>query len=131
MIVLLLFALFSVGQAGHNQGHKLHVQASGNTVSCFDPRDWCELKEGVFFKFSDRPVAGRIFSINVIAPQNSRVSAYFNMRGMDMGTKAFDLHVGDIYFRDVILPICPTGDADWFVEITVDEDRYIYDFESR
>jgi hypothetical protein len=73
------------------------------------------------------------FELRVTAPGARRVSAEFQMVGMDMGFNRYDLRPtpdGEFASR-VTLPVCVSGRRDWVLYLDIDGTRYALPFSTR
>ncbi|HEY0664261.1 MAG TPA: hypothetical protein VGD18_06610, partial [Thiobacillaceae bacterium] len=84
-------------------------------------------------RFSAQPAPMQAFGLRVTAPGVSRVSAEFQMVGMDMGFNRYDLKpAGDGAFgATVTLPVCVSGRRDWKLYLDLDGSRYVVPFRTR
>jgi hypothetical protein len=110
--------------------------AEAVAVICADPLAGCVFSHGgaaARVRFSAQPAAMEAFGVEVTAPGAARVSAEFQMVGMDMGFNRYDLRpTGDGAFAaQVTLPVCVSGRRDWKLFLDVDGARYELPFSTR
>jgi hypothetical protein len=84
-------------------------------------------------RFSTQPAPLQAFELRVAAPGAARISAEFQMVGMDMGFNRYDLRpAGNGRFAsNVTLPVCVSGRHDWLLYLDVDGSRYALPFSTR
>ncbi|MBW8329912.1 MAG: hypothetical protein K0M48_12395, partial [Thiobacillus sp.] len=105
-------------------------------VSCADPLAGCTFSHhGSMAKvrFSVQPVPLDAFEVRVTAPNATKISAEFQMVGMDMGFNRYDLRPSPdgAFASKVTLPVCVSGRRDWVLYLDVDGSRYAMPFRSR
>lgn len=104
-------------------------------ISCVNPVAGCTfVHDGVptQISFSVTPETMKPFVITLSHPALRKVSASFQMIGMDMGFNRYDLHGRDgAYSARVTLPVCVSGRHDWTLYLTLDDRRYALPFSSR
>ncbi|MCA1979681.1 MAG: hypothetical protein LDL19_10650 [Thiobacillus sp.] len=129
--LLLALALIAIAVAGW----WLKRPAEAVAVACADPLAGCTFSHAgqpVRVRFSAVPVPLEAFALEVTAAHVRRVSAEFQMVGMDMGFNRYDLHGRDgAYSARVTLPVCVSGRHDWTLYLTLDDRRYALPFSSR
>jgi hypothetical protein len=130
--LLLVVALVAISVAGY----WLKRPAEAVKVSCADPLAGCAFSHRgapVNVRFSKLPVPLEAFELNVRAPGANRVSAEFQMVGMDMGFNRYALRTAgsDVFASNVTLPICVSGRRDWVLYLDVDGTRYAIPFSTR
>jgi hypothetical protein len=130
--LLLVVALVAISVAGY----WLKRPAEAVKVSCADPLAGCIFSHGsapVSMRFSKPPVPLEAFELNVRATGANRVSAEFQMVGMDMGFNRYALRPAgsDVFASKVTLPICVSGRRDWVLYLDVDGTRYAVPFSTR
>lgn len=130
--LLLVVALVAIAVAGY----WLKRPAEAVPVTCADPIAGCSFNHRgttVTVRFSAQPAPLEPFVLNVRAPDVSRVSAEFQMVGMDMGFNRYDLHPGPegALASKVTLPVCVSGLRDWVMYLDVDGTRYALPFSTR
>lgn len=64
------------------------------------------------------------FTLSVRAPGAQRVTAHFDMEGMDMGFNLYTLRPAPdgVFQARVTLPVCVTGRRDWQMHLEVDDE---------
>ena len=117
-------------------GWWLKRPAGAVDVACSDPVAGCTFSydgASATVRFSMQPVPLEAFELAVDAPGVARVSAEFQMVGMDMGFNRYDLRpAGDGTFASsVTLPVCISERHDWTLFLDVDGIRYALPFRSR
>jgi hypothetical protein len=130
--LLLVFALLAIAVAGY----WLKRPAEAQAVACADPVSGCTfLHHGtaVTLLFSTRPKPLAPFELRIRAPGAARISATFQMNGMDMGFNRYDLHAAQkgTFASDVTLPVCVSGRRDWTLYLDIDGSRYALPFSTR
>jgi hypothetical protein len=130
--LLLVVALVAIAVAGW----WLKRPAEALAVPCADPLAGCSFSHAgmpASVRFSMQPVPLEAFELSVTAPGAARVSAEFQMVGMDMGFNRYDLHprADGVFASKVTLPICVSGRHDWLLYLEVDGSRYAVPFTSR
>lgn len=130
--LLLAAALIAIAVAGW----WLKRPADAVAVSCADPLAGCAFSHrgaAVDVRFLSQPTPLEAFGLRVSAPSARRISAEFQMVGMDMGFNRYDLRpAGDGAFAsNVTLPVCISGRHDWTLFLDVDGTRYALPFKSR
>ncbi|MFP5504823.1 MAG: hypothetical protein ACLGH6_01365 [Gammaproteobacteria bacterium] len=130
--LLLAAALIAIAMAGW----WLKRPADAVAVSCADPLAGCAFSHrgaAVDVRFLSQPTPLEGFGLHVSAPHARRISAEFQMTGMDMGFNRYDLRpAGDGAFAsNVTLPVCISGRHDWTLFLDVDGTRYALPFKSR
>lgn len=131
--LLLVIALVAIAVAGY----WLKRPPEAMAVPCADPLAGCVLSRhhGVTasMRFSAQPAPMEPFELRVTAPGARRVSAEFQMVGMDMGFNRYDLHPtpGGEFASRVTLPVCVSGRRDWVLYLDVDGTRYALPFSTR
>ena len=130
--LLLVVALAAIAVAGY----WLNRPAKAQAVACADPQAGCAFSHhgaNVTLRFSARPTPLKAFELNVSAPGAARVSAEFQMNGMEMGFNRYDLHMTEsgTFASTVTLPICVSGRRDWTVYLEIDGAHYALPFSTR
>jgi hypothetical protein len=130
--LLLVVALVVIAAAGY----WLKRPAEAVPVRCADPIAGCGFNHRgttVNVQFSTRPGPLEPFGLSARATGASRISAEFQMVGMDMGFNRYDLRAtGDGAFAaTVTLPVCVSGRRDWVLYLDVDGARYALPFSTR
>ena len=130
--MLLVVALLGLAVAGW----WLKRPAEAVAVACADPLVGCSFSHrgmpaGV--RFSTQPAPMEAFEVHVSAPGATRVSAEFQMVGMDMGFNRYDLRRTGAagWFAQVTLPVCVSGGRDWVLYLELDGVRYALPFSTR
>ncbi len=127
--LLLAAALAAIAVAGH----WLQRPATAVAIVCDDPVAGCAFMHRGMparVRFAARPLPLERFTLRVDAPGAARVSAEFQMVGMDMGFNRYDLHRdGDGRFvAQATLPVCVTGGRAWTLFLELDGIRYSLGF---
>ena len=130
--LLLAAALIAIAVAGWWLKRPVDAVA----VHCADPLAGCAFSHrgaAVDVRFLSQPTPLEAFGLRVSAPHARRISAEFQMAGMDMGFNRYDLRpAGDGAFAsNVTLPVCISGRHDWTLFLDVDGTRYALPFKSR
>ncbi len=129
--LLLVVALIAIAVAGY----WLKRPAEAQAVACADPLAGCRFKHrGVDaeVRLSVKPAPLEPFELHVQAPGAGRVSAEFQMNGMEMGFNRYDLRPADGGFvSKVTLPVCVSGRRDWTLFLDVDGARYALPFSTQ
>jgi hypothetical protein len=117
-------------------GYWLNRPAEAQRVACVDPLAGCGFSHHgatVTVHFSARPAPLKAFELSVSAPEATRVSAEFQMNGMEMGFNRYDLRpAGNGAFASgVTLPVCVSGRRDWTLYLEVDGTRYAVPFSTQ
>lgn len=85
-------------------------------------------------RFSAMPKAMKAFSIELYAPAAWKVSARFQMNGMDMGFNRYDFKAergGHFKAESIMLPVCTQARSDWAVFFSLDDKTYRLNFQAR
>jgi hypothetical protein len=127
--LLLIVALLLIAVAGW----WLKRPAEAVAVPCADPLAGCAFNHrgsAANARFSMRPVPLEAFELRVAAAGAGKVSAEFQMVGMDMGFNRYDLRpVADgVFVSKVTLPVCISGRRDWILYLYLDGIRYALPF---
>ena len=130
--LLLIVALLAVAAAGY----WLKRPADSLAVACADPLVGCTFSHrdsAIMVRFSALPSSLEAFELRVSAPGASKISAEFQMNGMDMGFNRYDLRpaAGGILAAKVTLPVCISGRRDWTLYLDVDGTRYALPFRTQ
>lgn len=117
-------------------GWWLKRPAEAEAVACADPVAGCRfLHRGTeaTLRFSATPAPMEAFRIELRAPDAQRVSAEFQMVGMDMGFNRYDLKPAGagVFVAQVTLPVCVSGRRDWTLFLDLDGTRYALPFSTR
>lgn len=130
--LLLVAALVTIALAGY----WLKRPAGAINVDCADPLSGCAFSHrgapaNVYF--SEQPVPMEVFELRVGTPDAIRISAEFQMTGMDMGFNRYDLRTGEegTFSSKVTLPVCVSGRRDWTLYLDIDGTRYALPFSTR
>jgi len=127
--LLLVIALVAIAVAGY----WLKRPPEAVAVPCGDPLAGCTFSHRgatASVRFSVRPAPLQAFELSVRAENTRRISAEFQMVGMDMGFNRYDLRpVADgIWASKVTLPACVSGRGDWVLYLDLDGSRYAVPF---
>jgi hypothetical protein len=130
--LLLAAALIAIAVAGW----WLKRPAEAVAVACADPLAGCTFNHRgtpANVHFSALPTPLEAFGLRVSAPNARRISAEFQMVGMDMGFNRYDLRPAEdgAFTSNVTLPVCISGRHDWTLFLDVDGTRYALPFSSR
>lgn len=117
-------------------GYWLDRPAEAQRVACADPVAGCRFDyrgAPVTLRFSARPAPLKAFELRVGAPGAARVSAEFQMNGMEMGFNRYDLRPAGsgVFASSVTLPVCVSGRRDWTLYLEVDGTRYAVPFSTQ
>jgi hypothetical protein len=117
-------------------GYRVRQPHAAVAIACPDIVGGCPfVHEGrtarLGFSVIPRPLEA--FTVQVRAPGARRVSAEFQMIGMDMGFNRYDLVPGanDTFSARVTLPVCVSSRHDWVLYLDIDGARYAARFSSR
>lgn len=127
--LLLVLALVAIAATGYWFKRPNDAQA----VPCTDPLAGCSFIHrgaSVTVNFSAPPSPLDAFELRVNAPDVEKISAEFQMNGMDMGFNRYDLRPAGkhAFTAKVTLPLCVSGRHDWTVYLEVDGTRYALPF---
>lgn len=130
--LLLAVALAAIAAAGY----WLSRPAGAHAVACTDVLRGCSFRHGgarATVRFSSAPKPLEAFDIAVRAPGAARVSAEFQMNGMEMGFNRYDLRptADGAFTSSVTLPVCVSGRHDWTLYLDIDGTRYAVPFSTR
>ncbi len=130
--LLLVGVLIAIAVAGY----WLKRPAEAQAVACADPLAGCLLVHRgtpVTVRFSAQPTPLEAFDLQIDAPGVSRISAAFQMNGMDMGFNRYDLRPAENehFVAHVTLPVCVSGRHDWTLYLEVDGTHYALPFSTR
>jgi hypothetical protein len=130
--LLMVIALAAIAVAGY----WLNRPAEAQAVACADPLTGCSFSHRgapVSVHFSAYPKPLEAFEIRVSAPGATRVSAEFQMNGMEMGFNRYDLHPAGngSFVSSVTLPVCVSGRRDWTLYLEIDGGHYALPFSTR
>ena len=130
--LLLVAALAAIAVTGY----WLKRPAGAVAVDCADPLSGCIFSHRdatVAVRFSEQPAPMAMFELQVRTPAASRISAEFQMVGMDMGFNRYDLRPDGhgAFSSQVTLPVCVSGRRDWTLYLDVDGLRYALPFSTR
>lgn len=130
--LLLAAALVAIAMAGY----WLKRPAEAMAVACADPLAGCRFSHRdamASVRFSAQPTALEAFKLNVSAAGANRISAEFQMVGMDMGFNRYDLRpsADGAWAAKVTLPVCVSGRRDWILYLDLDGSRYAIPFSTR
>ena len=127
----LIVVLAAIAVAGYWWKRPAEAQA----VACADPVAGCAFSHRgatLQLRFSAQPAPLEAFGLQIEAPGAARISAEFQMVGMDMGFNRYDLKPAGNgrFFARVTLPVCVSGRRDWTLTLDVDGARYAVPFSS-
>jgi len=130
--LLLVIALVAIAAAGW----WLKRPAEAVALSCTDPLAGCSFSHRgatASVRFSVQPAPLEAFELSVRAAGASRISAEFQMVGMDMGFNRYDLRptADGALASTVTLPVCVSGQRDWVLYLDLDGTRYALPFRTR
>ena len=123
--LLVAVALVAIAAAGY----WLKRPPAAVAIACADPLAGCTFTHRgakASVRFSSQPAPMEAFGVQVMAPGAARISAEFQMVGMDMGFNRYDLRpaADGIFAARVTLPVCISGRRDWKLFLEVDGARY-------
>ncbi len=130
--LLLIGVLVAIAVAGY----WLKRPAEALAVACVDPLAGCTFSHrGTPVKviFLTPPTPLEAFDLSLSAPGASRISAEFQMNGMEMGFNRYDLRSSGnaVFSAKVTLPVCVSGRHDWTMYLDVDGTRYALPFRTQ
>jgi uncharacterized membrane protein YjgN (DUF898 family) len=129
--LLLVVALVAIAVAGYS----LKRPAKAQAVACADPLAGCRFSHrgtSALLRFSVQPAPLAPFELSVRAPGATRVSAEFQMNGMEMGFNRYDLRPSDgVFGSKVTLPMCVSGRRDWTLTLDIDGAHYALPFSTQ
>lgn len=130
--LLLVLALVAIAVAGY----WMKRPAEAQQLACTNPVAGCAFTHrgaDVRLRFTGQPAPLEAFEIQARAPGVARLSAEFQMVGMDMGFNRYDLRpTGDASFAaKVTLPVCVSGRRDWLLYLDLDGTRYVLPFSTQ
>ena len=130
--LLLVVALVAIAIAGYWIKRPVEAQA----VACVDPLAGCTFDHrgtAARVMFLTPPAPLESFELRINAPGATRISAGFQMNGMDMGFNRYDLRPAEngMLAAKVTLPICVSGRRDWTLYLDVDGTRYALPFSTQ
>lgn len=130
--LLLVVALVAIAVTSY----WLKRPAAAVAVDCMDPLSGCVFSHHgatVTVRFSQQPAPMEAFELQVRTPGAKRISAEFQMVGMDMGFNRYDLRADEhgALSSKVTLPVCVSGRRDWILYLDVDGARYALPFSTR
>jgi hypothetical protein len=130
--LLLVVALVAVAVAGY----WLKRPAEAIALQCADPLAGCSFQHRgapASVRFLAQPIALEAFGLSVSAPNAHKISAEFQMVGMDMGFNRYDLRAAPPgeFSALIRLPICVSGRRDWMLYLDLDGTRYALPFSTR
>ena len=130
MPLLVAVALVAIAAAGW----WFKRPAEAVAVTCPNPVAGCAFSHAgttVRARFLTAPEVLEPFDLVVEAPGVHRVSAEFQMVGMDMGFNRYDLQAANgVYRARITLPVCVSSRQDWILYLDVDGRRYAIPFSS-
>lgn len=130
--LLLILALAAIAVAGYWIKRPAEAQA----VTCVDPLSGCSFSHRgatVRVVFSAQPAPLEAFELRIGAPGTTKISAEFQMNGMEMGFNRYDLHPTEngTQTAKVTLPVCVSGRRDWTLFLDVDGSHYTLPFSTQ
>ena len=130
--LLLVVVLAAIAVAGY----WLSRPAASQAVACADPLAGCRFSHRgttVMLRFSVHPKPLEAFELRVSAPGAARMSAEFQMNGMEMGFNRYDLRPAGngMFASKVTLPVCVSGRRDWTLYLDIDGTHYALPFSTR
>jgi uncharacterized membrane protein YjgN (DUF898 family) len=130
--LLLVVALVAIAVAGYS----LKRPAKAQAVACADPLAGCRFSHrgtSALLRFSVQPAPLAPFELSVRAPGATRVSAEFQMNGMEMGFNRYDLRPSgnSMFTSNVTLPVCVSGRRDWMLRLDIDGSHYSLPFSTQ
>ncbi|MDQ1316060.1 MAG: hypothetical protein QG662_2169 [Pseudomonadota bacterium] len=132
MPLLLAAALVAIAVAGY----WLKRPGEAVAIDCADPLAGCAFNHrgaSASVRFSSQPAPLEAFGLRVTAPGARKISAEFQMLGMDMGFNRYDLRpdASGAFTSNVTLPVCVSGRHDWRLFLDVDGARYALPFRTQ
>lgn len=132
MPLLLVVALAAIAVAGY----WLKRPAEAQVIACANPLAGCEFSHrGTAVKviFSTAPKPLEAFELRISAPGVTRISAEFQMNGMEMGFNRYDLRPAEngMLAAKVTLPVCVSGRRDWTMFLDIGGTRYALPFSTQ
>ena len=117
-------------------GYWLKRPVEAQAVACVDPLAGCAFSHRgtpVKVKFLAPPTPLEAFDLSLSAPGASRISAEFQMNGMEMGFNRYDLRTtgNAVFLAKATLPVCVSGRHDWTMYLDVDGTRYALPFRTQ
>jgi hypothetical protein len=111
-------------------GAILKRSAEALPVVCADPVQGCAFShrgQPGQIRLSLPPAPLQPFMLELSAPGVKRVSAEFQMVGMDMGFNRYDLRAASpgVFRSEITLPVCVSGRRDWKLYLDVDGQAYV------
>jgi hypothetical protein len=130
--LLLLVALVAIAAAGY----WLKRPPEAVAVPCVDLLAGCAFNHHgapASVHFSVRPAPLEAFELNVRAVNAARISAEFQMVGMNMGFNRYDLRpaANGVWTSTVTLPACVSGQGRWMLYLDLDGSRYVLPFSTQ
>jgi hypothetical protein len=130
--LLIVVALVAIAVAGY----WLKRPAQAVAVRCADPLAGCSFSHRnttVTLGFSARPSPLKAFEVTIRAPGATRLSAEFQMVGMEMGFNRYDLRPAGngVFVSNVTLPVCVSGRRDWTMTLDIDGAHYVLPFSTQ
>ncbi len=130
--LLLICALLAIAVAGY----WMKRPAKALAILCADPVAGCTFQHhdsDLTLHFSAQPMPLESFALRIHAPGATRISAAFQMSGMDMGFNRYDLHTAENggFNANVTLPVCVSGQRNWTLYLDVDGSHYALPFSTR
>ncbi len=127
--LLLIVALIGIAVAGY----WLQRPANAQAVACADPLAGCVFSHrGATVKvvFSTQPAPLQAFLLSVYVLGATKISAEFQMNGMEMGFNRYDLRPTDtgVFASSITLPVCVSGRRDWTLFLEIDGAHYTLPF---
>lgn len=135
-LVPLVIILALAGLAFWAKQHQTEPQAA-IAIECRDPVSGCGFVyrgQQAQLRFSAVPKPMEAFSVELYAPAARKVSAQFQMAGMEMGFNRYDFRAGQhglFKAEAIILPVCTQARSDWVAEFTLDSQPYRFTFQAR
>jgi hypothetical protein len=130
--LLLILALIGIAVAGYWLKRPPEAQA----VACVNPLAGCVFSHHgaeVKVTFSSQPSPLKAFQLNVRAPGVAKISAEFQMNGMEMGFNRYDLRPtkAGVFTSSITLPVCVSGRRDWTMFLAIDDTHYTLPFSTQ
>lgn len=130
--LLLAVALLAIAAAGW----WLKRPAPAIPVACADAVAGCGFSHrgaAATVRFSAQPRPLEMFELRVHAPGATRISASFQMVGMDMGFNRYDLRPAahGAFASKITLPVCVSGRRDWRLHLDLDGTQYELPFSTQ
>lgn len=134
--VLLLVLLVQAFVALAIVGMRVNRPAQAQHIACADPVQTCVFThrgQPAQLRFIERPTTMQPFKIELHTADANRVSAEFQMVGMDMGVNRYNFRAASpgLFRAAITLPVCVSGRRDWKMFLAIDDVLYMVPFHSQ